>query len=63
MFKAIRMFFSARMQYLQLNGAAPEEKEKSTRLGVQSIILAIIGIVLTYKKEWNHPAFEAKFRF
>lgn len=31
---------------MQLNGAAPEEKEKSTRLGVQSIILATIGIVL-----------------
>ena len=47
MFKALKRIFSARMQFLYLNGLEEEKKEQSVRLAVQGLILSIVGTILS----------------
>lgn len=47
MFKALKRIFSARMQFLYLNGLEQEKKEQSVRLAVQGLILSIVGAILS----------------
>ena len=42
-----KILFSPRFQYMTIMGKEQEEKDKSVRLGVQGLILAIVGIVGT----------------
>ena len=42
----LRRMFGARAQYLMICAGGDEVKAKSKRLGIQSIILAVIGLAL-----------------
>ena len=41
-----RLLFGARAQFLQLSGRPEEEKSKNVRLGVQGLILTIVGFIV-----------------
>lgn len=45
MFKWLKLLFGAKTQYLMLASKEQEEKDKSIKLGVQGIILSVIGVV------------------
>ena len=45
--RLFKSLFGARSQFIVLNAAGDDVKQKSVRLGVQSLILTIIGAVLT----------------
>lgn len=46
MLRFFKALFGAKSQYLMIAGQSEEDKQKVTRLGVQSLILAIVGTVL-----------------
>lgn len=46
MFKWIKILFGPRTQYLALMAKDQEEKDKSKKLGIQSLILSILGAVI-----------------
>ena len=43
-----RMLFGPRAQYMAVSALPPEDKEKSKKLGIQSLILSIVGTVLLF---------------
>ncbi len=47
MFTIFKLLFGAKAQYLSINTKDQEVKDKSVRLGVQGIILSVIGTVAT----------------
>lgn len=46
MFKWIKILLGPRTQYMALMSKDQEERDKSKKLGVQSLILSIVGTVL-----------------
>ncbi len=46
MFKIFRQLFGARAQYMMICAQGEEKKAEATRLGMQSIILAVVGTVI-----------------